>query len=472
MNSVVVGSGPNGLAAAITLAQAGWRVRVLEAQPSIGGGARSMELTLPGFVHDRCSAIHPLAIGSPFFRDLPLHVYGLEWIHSKYPLAHPLDDGTAAVLHRSIEQTEAGLGRDGAAYGNLMRPLVAEWEALANEFLQPLLHISYRPLLMARFGLLALQSAAGFANRNFRSGAAKALFAGLAAHSSIPLEAPASAAVALVLGVFGHAVGWPLPRGGARRISDALAAHLRALGETIEMGKEVTSLDGFSDVDAILLDTSVWRAAEIARGRISQRLRKKLASFPHGPSIFKIDYALDKPIPWKAQECGGAATVHLGGTFEEIALAERDVANGRVPSRPFVLLAQPTICDPMRAPAGRHTAWAYCHLPRSCNEDMTALIEAQIERFAPGFSRRVLARRVSRPADLQASNANLDGGDISGGANDLWHLFARPVLSPNPYRLGRTNLYLCSSSTPPGGGVHGMCGYHAAHQALSELGGA
>jgi phytoene dehydrogenase-like protein len=470
MNSVVVGSGPNGLAAAITLAQAGWEVRVIEAQASIGGGARSMELTLPGFVHDHCSAIHPLAIGSPFFRDLPLHVYGLEWIHSKYPLAHPLDDGTAAVLHRSIEETEAGLGRDGAAYGHLMRPLVAKWEALANEFLQPLLHISYRPLLMARFGILALQSAAGLANRSFRSAPAKALFAGLAAHSSIPLEAPASAAIALVLGMFGHAVGWPLPRGGARRISDALAAHLRALGGMIETGTKVTSLDPFSDTDAILLDTSVWQVADLARDRISSRLRKKLASFPHGPSIFKIDYALDQSIPWKAQECGDAATVHLGGTFEEIALAEREVANGRVPLRPFVLLAQPTICDPTRAPAGRHTAWAYCHIPRSNTEDMTALIEAQIERFAPGFSRCILARHVSRPPDLQASNANLDGGDISGGANDLWHMFARPVLSSDPYRLGRTNLYLCSSSTPPGGGVHGMCGYHAARQALSAFG--
>jgi len=470
MNSVVVGSGPNGLAAAITLAEAGWQVRVLEAQATLGGGARSMELTLPGFLHDHCSAIHPLGIGSPFFRDLPLHVYGLEWMHSKYPLAHPLDDGTAAVLHRSIEQTEAGLKEDGLAYGHLMRPLVAQWEALANEFLQPLLHVSYRPLLMARFGLLALRSAAGLATRCFRKEPARALFAGLAAHSMLPLEAPASAAIGLVLGIFGHAVGWPLPRGGAMRISEALAEHLRALGGTIETGREVTSLDDLPKTDAVFLDTSVWQAAELAKEKISPRLHRKLTGFPHGPSIFKIDYALDRPIPWKAPECGDAATVHLGGTLAEIALAEREVAEGRVPTAPFVLLVQPTIADPTRAPAGQHTAWTYCHIPRASDADMTGAIEAQIERFAPGFSRSILARHISRPSALQSANANLDGGDISGGANDLWHILARPSFSTNPYRLGRTHLYLCSSSTPPGGGVHGMCGYHAARQALSILG--
>lgn len=470
MNSVVVGSGPNGLAAAITLAQAGCDVRVLEAQAKLGGGARSMELTLPGFLHDHCSAIHPMAIGSPFFRDLPLHVHGLEWVHSRYPLALPFDDGTAAVLHRSVEETAAGLGADGAAYGRLMRPLVSRWEELAGEILQPPLHISYRPLLMARFGLLALRSASGLVKRCFRNEPARALFAGLAAHSMIPLEAPASAAIGLVLALFGHAVGWPLPRGGARRISEALAEHLRVLGGTIETGKEVTALDRLSDAKVIFLDTTVWRAADLARDRISPRLRKTLASFPHGPSIFKIDYALDRPIPWKAQECGEAATVHLGGTFAEIALAEREVGQGRVPARPFVLLAQPTICDPTRAPAGKHIAWAYCHVPRSSAEDMTSAIEAQIERFAPGFSGCILARHISRSQDLQAANANLHGGDISGGANDLWHILARPVLSPNPYRLGRTNIYLCSSSTPPGGGVHGMCGYHAARQALRVFG--
>jgi phytoene dehydrogenase-like protein len=411
-----------------------------------------------------------MAIGSPFFRDLPLHVHGLEWVHSKYPLAHPLDDGTAAVLHRSVEQTVEALNEDGAHYGRLMRPLVAQWEGLANELLQPLLHVSYRPFLMARFGLLALRSAVGLAKHCFRAEPARALFAGLAAHSMIPLEAPASAAIGLVLGLFGHAVGWPLPRGGAIRISEALAEHLRSLGGRIETGREVISLDHLPKTDAVFLDTSVWQAADLARERVSSRLHRRLASFPHGPSIFKIDYALDRPIPWKAPECGDAATVHLGGSMAEIARAEREVAQGRVPAFPFVLLAQPTICDPTRAPAGHHTAWAYCHVPRSSTTDMTGPIEAQIERFAPGFGCRILARHVSQPQQLRAVNANLDGGDITGGACDLWHMVTRPVLSPNPYRLGRTNLYLCSSSTPPGGGVHGMCGYHAARRALSILG--
>ncbi|MEI9893760.1 MAG: NAD(P)/FAD-dependent oxidoreductase [Chthoniobacter sp.] len=469
MKATVIGSGPNGLAAAITLARAGAEVQVIEAQATLGGGARSMELTLPGFLHDHCSSIHPLAAGSPFFHDLPLRDHGLEWVHSRYPVAHPLDDGTAAVLHRSVTKTGAALGTDGDAYVRLMRPLVDHWEKLAGEFLQPLLHIPRHPWLLAGFGLLALRSARGLASR-FSSDAARALIAGLAAHSSISLEAPASGSFALVLGMFGHAVGWPLPRGGAQRISDALAAYLRGLGGTIETGRAITSLEGFSGVDPILLDLTAWQAARLARDRLPVRLGKALASFPHGPSVFKVDYALNAPIPWKAEECREAATIHLGGTFDEIATAEHEVARGEVPARPFVLLAQPTVCDPSRAPAGGHTAWAYCHVPRGNTVEMTGTIEAQIERFAPGFSRCVLARHVSRPADLQAGNANLDGGDITGGACDLWHLLARPGPGSNPYRLARTHLYLCSSSTPPGGGVHGMCGYHAARRALAAFG--
>lgn len=470
MKSVVVGSGPNGLAAAIVLAQAGCAVRVLEAQFTIGGGARSMEMTLPGFVHDHCSAIHPFAAGSPFFRHLPLHLYGLEWVHSKYPLAHPLDDGRAIVLHRSVDETAAALGGDRAAYRNLLQPLVWQWEALADEILQPLLHLPAHPLLLTGFGLQALRSARGLSHRCFRSDSARALFAGLAAHSFLPLEASSSVAVALVLATFGHAVGWPLPRGGAQSISNALVALLRILGGTIETRHVVTSLDGLENADATILDLTAWNAARRVDGRVSSRLVSKLAKFPHGPSVFKVDYALDEPIPWTAPESRDAATVHVGGSFDDIASAERDVAQGRVPTRPFVLLAQPTICDPTRAPAGRHTAWAYCHIPRGCMTDMTSAIEDQIERFAPGFRRCVLARHVSRPSDLQAANANLDRGDISGGAGDLWHLLARPVFALNPYRLGRSNLYLCSSSTPPGGGVHGMCGYHAAQRALAGMG--
>jgi len=470
MNASVVGSGPNGLAAAIALAQTGWAVRVLEARPTIGGGVRSAELTLPGFAHDRCSAIYPLAIGSPFFRTLPLPSLGLEWIHSPYPLAHPFVDGTAAVLCRSVEETAAGLGLDEKAYGSLMKPLVEQWEVLADEFLRPLLHWPRHPMQMARFGLLALRSARGLALSSFQTKPARALFAGLAAHSFLDLDAPASAAYALMLALFGHAVGWPLPRGGAQRLSDALAAHLRSLGGVVETGQQVTAPEDMSsETDVTLLDTSVWQAARLAGNNLSSSLGNRLQKFPHGPSIFKVDYALDGPIPWTAAQCHQAATVHLGNSLEEIAEAEKEVAHGRVPERPFVLLAQPTLFDPSRAPAGKHIAWAYCHMPRGCTIDMTSAIEDQIERFAPGFRRIVLDRHVSRPSDLAISNANLDGGDITGGACDLWHMFARPTFSPAPYRLKRRKLYLCSSSTPPGGGVHGMCGFRAAQTVLSDF---
>jgi len=480
MDAIVVGSGPNGLAAAITLAKAGCAVRVLEAQDTIGGGARSAALTLPGFIHDRCSAIHPLAVGSPFLRSLPLDQHGLQWVHPEVPLAHPLDGGAAVLLHRSVERTSEALGRDGRAYQSLMLPFVDRWEAVLDEFLQPFLHLPRHPWLAARFGLRALLSATSLAGKCFRGEKARALFAGMAAHSFLPLEAPASAAFGLMLGMLGHSVGWPLPRGGAQRISDALAAHLRKLGGTIETGREVSALASLPEADAVLLDLTTWQAARIAGTCVPPRLTDKLAAFPHGPSVFKIDYALDRAIPWTAVECGQAATVHLGGTFEEIAQAEREVARGVVASRPFVLLAQPTLFDPSRAPTGGHIAWAYCHVPRGSaspartaslaqtSAEITEAIEAQIERFAPGFRRSIIARAISQPHDLQASNANLDGGDISGGASDLWHLLARPFLSSRPYRLGRTQYYLCSSSTPPGGGVHGMCGYHAARCALSS----
>ena len=468
MDAIVVGSGPNGLAAAVTMAQAGWKVRVLEAQDTLGGGARSAELTLPGFVHDRCSAIHPLGIASPFLRSLPLEHHGLRWIQPEVPLAHPLDGGVAVLLHRSVEQTGRELGRDGRSYQKLMRPFVDRWEALLDEFLQPLLHFPRRPFLAARFGSRALLPASWLTGTYFHEERARALFAGIAAHSFLPLEAPGSASFGLMLGLLGHAVGWPLPQGGAQRLSDALAAHLRELGGTIETGHAVTTLNSLPKVDATLLDLTAWQTARIAGSSLPRHLTAKLAAFPHGPSVFKIDYALECPIPWAAKDCARAATVHLGGTFEEIAQAEREVTQGIVPARPFVLLAQPTLFDSSRAPTGRHIAWAYCHLPRGSAAEMTDAIERQIERFAPGFRSTVLARTLSRARDLQLSNANLDGGDISGGASDLRHLLARPFLSSKPYRLGRTHYYLCSSSTPPGGGVHGMCGYHAARCALSD----
>jgi phytoene dehydrogenase-like protein len=465
-DAIVVGSGPNGLAAAVTLADAGRRVRVLEAQPTIGGGARSSALTLPGFIHDLGSAIHPMAVGSPFFQHAALEAHGLTWIHPEFPLAHPLDDGSAAVLHRSLPATCDAFGKDGKAWRNLMAPFVENWASLAAEILQPMLHLPRHPLRLARFGLLALQPAAALARRHFHGDAAQALFAGLAGHSFLSFDAPGSAAVALVLGAAGHAVGWPLPRGGAQSIADALAARLRARGGEIETACPVNDVRDLPRSGAMLLDLTVWEAARVAAGVLPARYRKKLERFRHGPGIFKVDYALDAPIPWTAEECRRAGTVHLGGGLAEVAHAEAQVARGEVPQSPFVLLAQPSLFDPTRAPAGKHVAWAYCHIPFGCPADMTSAIEAQIERFAPGFRERILASHVSPPATLAAENANLAGGDITGGAVDLWQLLARPVLSLDPYRMPALGLYLCSSSTPPAGGVHGMCGYNAARSAL------
>ncbi|HYR59514.1 MAG TPA: NAD(P)/FAD-dependent oxidoreductase, partial [Chthoniobacteraceae bacterium] len=448
-DAIVIGSGPNGLAAAITLAAAGRSVRVLEAQSTIGGGARSAELTLPGFIHDRCSAIHPLAAGSPFFRSLPLDRHGLEWVHPGLPLAHPLDDGTAAILARSLDETCAGLGEDGAAWRKLVAPLVRDWDALAGEFLQPMLHWPRHPFLLAQFGMFAIQSASGLARRLFRGEPARALFAGLAAHSFLALEAPLSAGFGLVLGAAGHAVGWPFPRGGTQRLTDALAAHLRQLGGTIETDHRVTDLGELPPARATLLDLSAWQAATVAGPHLPARYRRRLERFPHGPSIFKIDYALRGPIPWRAEACRRAGTVHLGGTLDEIALGERQVTRNEVPALPFVLLAQQSVFDSSRAPAGGHTAWAYCHIPFGCDADMTGAIEGQIERFAPGFRDLILARGTSGPAQIQSANFNLVKGDISGGASDFWSFFARPIVSFTPYRMPAAGLYLCSSSTPP-----------------------
>ena len=464
----MVGAGPNGLAAALTLARAGRSVRLVEAETTVGGGARSGELTLPGFVHDLGSAIHPLAVASPFFKTLPLARHGLEWIQPEIAVAHPFDDGTAAALYPSLEQTCAGLGEDGAAYRRLMAPFVRRWQPLAEEFLQPMLHVPRHPFLLGGFGLAALQPAAGLARRLFRGEHARGLFAGLAAHSFLPLEAPASAAFGLVLGASGHAVGWPLPRGGAQKISDALAALLRELGGEIETGRRVADVRELPASRAVLLDLTAWGAARVAGSALPPTYRRKLERFPHGPGIFKVDYALDGPIPWRADLCRRAGTVHLGGSLQEVADGERAVANGQTPARPFVLLAQQSLFDPSRAPAGKQTAWAYCHLPNGSQADMATAIEAQIERFAPGFKALILSRQDSGPVPLEAGNANLVGGDINGGSSRLWRLLARPVLSANPYRMPGKGLYLCSSSTPPGGGVHGMCGFHAARAALAR----
>ncbi len=467
-DAIVVGSGPNGLAAAITLARAGCAVRVLEANATIGGGVRSGELTLPGFTHDVCSAIHPLALSSPFFQTLPLANYGLEWIQPPIALAHPLDDGSAAALHRSLEETAGSLGPDGPAWGDLMRPLVRDWEKLRSEFLQPMLHLPRHPVTLACFGVQAILPAGMLARFRFRNSLARALFAGNAAHSFLPLETVASAAFGLVLGAAGHAVGWPLPRGGARTIANALAAHLRELGGEIETNCRIENLGQLPPARAVLFDTTCWQFSRIAGDQLPARYRERLERFRHAPGVFKIDYALSAPVPWRAAECRSAGTLHLGGTLEEIAAGEREVAEGRHPERPFVLVAQQSLFDPTRAPEGRHTLWAYCHVPHGSERDMTEAIEHQIERFAPGFRDCMLARHTLDTARLERANPNLIGGDINGGAANLWQLIARPVLSPTPYRTPLRGFYLCSSSTPPGGGVHGMCGYHAARAALRD----
>ncbi|MGH2535326.1 MAG: phytoene desaturase family protein [Thermomicrobiales bacterium] len=464
-DAIVVGSGPNGLAAAITLARAGRAVRVLEAEETVGGGIRSMELTLPGIVHDICSAIYPMAICSPFFRSLPLEEYGLRWIESPVQLAHPFDDGTAAVLMRSIEETADSLGEDAAAYRALMGPLVADIEPVLGTILGPL-RPPRHPIAALRFGLPALRSAAGFAASRFTGAPARGLFGGIAAHSILPLDALASAAIGLVLGMVGHAYGWPAAAGGSGRIADALVACLRSYGGEIEPGVRVTDLDALPLAKAVLFDVTPRQLLDIAGDKLPGWYRWQLGRFRHGPGIFKVDWALEGPIPWRVGACGRAATVHLGGTLEEIAAGEAAVARGGHPERPFVLLAQQSLFDPSRVPEGMQAVWGYCHVPNGSTVDMTARIEAQIERFAPGFRDRILARHTAGPVDLERRNANYFGGDIVGGMQDLCQIIARPAPRWNPYTTPNRRIYLCSSSTPPGGGVHGMCGFHAARAAL------
>jgi phytoene dehydrogenase-like protein len=471
-DTIVVGSGPNGLAAAITLAQAGYSVRVLEAGATIGGGTRSAGLTLPGFLHDVCSAIHPLAAGSPFFQTLPLDRFGLAWVEPEIVLAHPDSNGGAACLQRSVDHTADTLGTDARAYRRLMQPLVRSWEALADDILQPLLHLPRHPFMLARFGLHAVWPASALARAFFKEDPTRALLAGIAAHSFLPLEATASAAFALVLATAGHAVGWPIARGGSQAIANALAACLIELGGEIELNRCIEDLNQLPKTRAVLLDVTLWQFLRIARDRLPARYRQRLERFRHAPGVYKIDYALSAPIPWTARECRRAGTVHVGGTLDEIAEAERQVVHGEHPSRPFVLLAQQSQFDETRAPRAQHTLWAYCHVPHGSAFEMSARIEAQIERFAPGFRDCILARHVMKPADLEARNANLVGGDINGGAANFFQLIARPVWSPTPYRTPLPGVYLCSSSTPPGGGVHGMCGWHAARAALREVFGA
>lgn len=465
-DAVVVGSGPNGLAAAITLAEAGRSVLVLEANSTIGGGARSQELTLPGFIHDVCSAIHPLGAGSPFFQTLPLARFGLEWVQPEIPLAHPLDGGRAAALHRDIDRTAAELQDDG--YRRLMRPLVRNWKNLAPEILQPVLHFPRHPFQLARFGAPALLPTRTLANLVLKREESRALLAGMSAHSFLPLDALASASFALVLGAAGHAVGWPLPRGGSQSITDALAGYLRELGGTIATDRPVTDLGELPKSRVVILDVTAWQFLRLAGTHLPASYRSRLKRFRHAPGVFKMDYALSAPIPWDAEACRRAGTVHVGGNLDEIARGEQDVAEGKHPEHPLVLVAQQSLFDHTRAPNDQQTLWAYCHVPFGSDVDMSERCERQIERFAPGFRDCILARSCRPAARIGESNANLIGGDINGGAASLTQLVARPILSATPYRTPFRGVYLCSASTPPGGGVHGMCGHHAARAALKE----
>jgi phytoene dehydrogenase-like protein len=466
----VIGSGPNGLAAAIVLAQASMEVEVFEAEAQPGGGARTLELTLPGFHHDFGSAVLPLAVGAPFFPSLPLRDYGLEWIHSPAPLAHPLDDGTAVTLERDLAAAEAALGADGRAWRDLMQPFVSRWPALTDDILRPIPAWPRHPLLLARFGLTGLESASSLARRRFRTEPARALFAGLAAHSFLALDRPFTTSFAMVLGLAAHAVGWPIPRGGAQSLTNALAAYLKHLGGRITLNTRIDKLSDLPAFDLVLCDITPRQllalTGEAQPAALSPSYRRKLASYKYGPAAFKVDFALSQPIPWNAPACLRAATVHVGGALEEIEASEAAMAEGRTDARPFVLVAQPTLFDPTRAPEGKHIAWAYCHVPNGSTEDMLDCIESQIERFASGFRATVLARRVSSPPTLEAMDANLIGGDIGGGAVGPRQLFFRPT--HRLYRTSSPKIYLCSSSTPPGGGVHGMCGANAARMALHD----
>ncbi len=469
-DAIIAGAGPNGLAAAITLARAGRSVRVVEAHETIGGGARTAELTLPGFRHDVCSAIHPLGMASPFLRALPLHAFGLQWVFPAYALAHPLDDGTAMVIERSVAASAATLGEDAAAYHRLMAPLAGNWQKIVADLLGPLPLPPKHPLAVLPFGVLALFPAVGLAKIWFRGPRARAVFAGMAAHAFLPLEMPVTAAFGLMLAMLAHATGWPAARTGSQAVVDAMAGYLRSLGGVIQTGEAIHSLEQLSGGRAALLDVGPRQWLEIAGERLPPGYQKALRRYRYGPGVCKVDYALDGPVPWRAAACRQAGTVHLGGTLEEIAASERAAWNGEHAARPFVLAAQQSLFDPTRAPSGRHTLWTYCHVPHGSDRDMSAAIEAQIERFAPGFGKRILARRVHTALEMQAYNPNYVGGDINGGAQMLSQFFTRPVAQINPYATPLRGVYLCSASTPPGGGVHGMCGYYSARAALKEIG--
>ncbi|TXK51867.1 NAD(P)/FAD-dependent oxidoreductase [Pontibacter qinzhouensis] len=467
-DAVVVGSGPNGLGAAITLQQAGLSVLVIEGKDTIGGGLRSAELTLPGFVHDICSAIHPLAAESPLFKALPLHLHGLEYLTPPISAAHPFDNGTAAVLKKSIAETARLLGADEESYLQLMKRVVTDWPNIAHATLGPLT-IPKHPFALARFGLNALTSAELLAKMRFETMEARGLWAGMAAHSIQPLSNLTTSAIGLVLMAMGHLRGWPVPKGGSQSIANALASYFTSLGGKIETGLYVHSLKQLPSSHAVLLDVTPKQLLKIAGHQFSSVYKWQLQKYRYGMGVFKVDWALDGPIPFTAPECRQAGTIHLGNTLEEIAASEKQTSAGLHPEKPFVLLAQQSLFDASRAPEGKHTAWAYCHVPNGSLVDMTTAIEKQVERFAPGFRDLILERHVMNTLQMETYNANYIGGDINGGIIDIGQLFTRPALRPSPYRTSAKGIYICSSSTPPGGGVHGMCGYHAASRALKDI---
>jgi phytoene dehydrogenase-like protein len=446
---------------------AGLPTTVLEANSTIGGGARTSQLTLPGFQHDICSAIHPMAVSSPVFRSFPLHEHGLKWIFPPLAVAHPLDDGSAAMLFQDLDLTCARLGQDGPRYRRAVAKLAGRWHDLAPEILCPPIHLPSRPFLFARFGLLALWPARAAIRRILRTETARALLGGIACHSVMPLDSFGSGAFAWALAIAAHAVGWPMPRGGAQSISNALASYFESLGGEIVTNTRVHTLADLGDASPVLFDVTPKQFLQSAGNRLPETYRRKLEKYQYGAAAFKMDFALSAPIPWKNSECARAGTIHLGGSLEEITASERALSTGIVTDRPFVLLTQPTQFDSARAPEGKHIAWAYCHVPNGSTADMGGRIESQIERFAPGFRSTILARHVFTPADLEHHNANLVGGDIIGGAHTLSQILLRPTRTH--YRTPLRGVYLCSASTPPGGGVHGMCGFHAATTALRDL---
>ncbi len=466
-DAIVVGSGPNGLAAAITLQQAGVSVLLLEGKDTIGGGLRTAEITLPGYLHDICSAIHPMAVSSPFMSKLPLHEHGLEFIYPEVAAAHPFDDGTAAVLKKSIDETAGLLGKDEAAYKKLIQPITKIWPEIAPDVLGPL-HFPKHPLSMAQFGLQALTSA-NYLSRKFQTAKAKGLWAGMAAHAIQPLTNAATSAIGLVLMAAGHLKGWPVPKGGSASIAKALASYFVSIGGKIETNSYVRTIDQLPASDVVLFDVTPKQLLQIAGDRFNSTYTKQLQRYRYGMGVFKIDWALLEPIPFTAAECRKAGTVHIGNTIEEIVESERLTAAGNHPEKPFVLLAQPTVFDATRAPAGKHTAWAYCHVPNGSTVDMTSAIENQVERYAPGFKNLIIGRNTFNTAEIEAYNPNYIGGDINGGIIDLRQLYTRPAMRWSPYTTPAKGIYICSSSTPPGGGVHGMCGYHAARKALHDV---